>query len=1012
MAIDFPSSPAPGQQVTSGSRTWTWSGSHWANNTITGVQGTQGTQGLQGIQGVQGIQGIQGEQGIQGTQGTQGTQGIQGEQGIQGTQGTQGLQGTQGTQGLQGIQGIQGTQGVQGVTGLAFTIAKTYVSVAALNADTSPSGIVAGQFALINTSNVEDADNSKIYLWDGSTYTFINDLSGTAGIQGVTGSQGTQGLQGITGAQGTQGIQGISGASILGLNNTFTGVNSININGTVGATTPSTVAGTIGTFSSYVSAVNDFFLTSTAQSTMTWTKTGTGARTALIYIDATDTGFYSGTNIISKNLATSAISIGTGWATLTSTGLNSTAIGATTPSTGAFTTLSATGDITANTNILLKSANDLRLYNAANDAFSQLYNPGGSGAHQLAVRLNGTNIGTFTSTGLAVTGTLSATGTINAAQNVLIGSAAPAADTTTLLTFQGSNLQRNWRLGVNVAAGEVTLTPSTANGGTTYTTPVVTVTTAGLAVTGALSATGAADTIIGSESGTGSGTGGGVIAATASANGNASFGWRTNGVNRWVMDTVGTSDSESVRIRKLGTGAVSVATFSSTGLSLASGLKLTVLGSTADTSIDSKGAILAGSNGGAPLVIGVSGGDYPSSGYNFATTLTSGSYNYRNTDSTSRIEYYNGGFRFYGAASGTIGSAITYALRGELNSSGLAVTGALSATGALTVNSTAASPIGLTLIGDNISYNPRMVFKTGTGSAAGKLDWLDSSSVLQARFSYNDSIGGAFEWKPGGSTNAMSLTSSGLAVTGVVTANVAKMGTGFAGFAEFSDSTRFGAAGTYSFLSETGGSNTYVNASTGGNVYLRIANADKAVISSTGLAVTGVVSATTDVKAAVYGYFGSAGVAPSASNPGFAFSNPLNVSAASWSAGVATTSLTLVNVYNGNGIVGTVVTNGSATAWNTSSDARLKTNLRDITDSSVIIDALKPRRFDWLTFTKEKDDYGFVAQEAYEVYPKMVTVGGDDPAEKPWGMDASKLIPVLVAELQSLRKRLAALESK
>jgi hypothetical protein len=61
-----------------------------------------------------------------------------------------------------------------------------------------------------------------------------------------------------------------------------------------------------------------------------------------------------------------------------------------------------------------------------------------------------------------------------------------------------------------------------------------------------------------------------------------------------------------------------------------------------------------------------------------------------------------------------------------------------------------------------------MVFKTGTGSSAGKLDWLDASSVLQARFSYNDSIGGAFEWKPGGSTNAMSLTSSGLAVTGAL----------------------------------------------------------------------------------------------------------------------------------------------------------------------------------------------------------------------------------------------------
>jgi hypothetical protein len=129
MAIDFPTSPTVGQQVTSGSRTWSWSGSHWQNNTITGVQGTQGIQGTQGTQGVQGIQGVQGTQGSQGLQGIQGIQGItgaQGIQGIQGTQGTQGLQGimgaqgaqgTQGTQGAQGIQGTQGTQGLQGITG-------------------------------------------------------------------------------------------------------------------------------------------------------------------------------------------------------------------------------------------------------------------------------------------------------------------------------------------------------------------------------------------------------------------------------------------------------------------------------------------------------------------------------------------------------------------------------------------------------------------------------------------------------------------------------------------------------------------------------------------------------------------------------------------------------------------------------------------------------------------------------------------------------------------------------
>ena len=155
--------------------------------------------------------------GIQGAQGIQGLTGIQGTQGLQGTQGTQGIQGQQGITGIQGFTGIQGTQGT---TGLAFTVARTYASVAALTADTSPSGIVAGQFALINTSNVQDADNSKLYLWDGASYIFVNDLSGTAGIQGITGiqgaqglqgTQGTQGIQGTQGTQGTQGIQGVQG---------------------------------------------------------------------------------------------------------------------------------------------------------------------------------------------------------------------------------------------------------------------------------------------------------------------------------------------------------------------------------------------------------------------------------------------------------------------------------------------------------------------------------------------------------------------------------------------------------------------------------------------------------------------------------------------------------------------------------------------------------------------------------------------------------------------------------
>ena len=275
----------------------------------------------------------------------------------------------------------------------------------------------------------------------------INGVSfnGSADIT-VTAAAGT--LTGATLASGVTASSLTSLGTIASLVATTADINGGTIDGTtIGATTPSTVAGTIGTFSSYVSAVNDFFLTSTAQSTMTWAKTGTGARTALIYIDATDTGFYSGTNIISKNLATSAISIGTGWATLTSTGLNSTAIGATTPSTGAFTTLSASGKFTAGSGsysagdgsiyvgsstgltIIGKagSTNDVFIASAAGEAV--IRNP--TGTYNVVVGNASGTISLANTT--AVTGALSATGNVGLAAG-------------TLLTLNGNNTSAEYAI--------------------------------------------------------------------------------------------------------------------------------------------------------------------------------------------------------------------------------------------------------------------------------------------------------------------------------------------------------------------------------------------------------------------------------------------------------------------------------------------------------------------------------------------------------------------------------------
>lgn len=113
--------------------------------------------------------------------------------------------------------------------------------------------------------------------------------------------------------------------------------------------------------------------------------------------------------------------------------------------------------------------------------------------------------------------------------------------------------------------------------------------------------------------------------------------------------------------------------------------------------------------------------------------------------------------------------------------------------------------------------------------------------------------------------------------------------------------------------------------------------------------------------------------------------------------------------FNGNGNCGAISTNGLSTAYNTSSDARLKTNIRPIGDVGTIIDAIQPRRFDWISGSS--NEIGFIAQELHLVLPSAVKVGGDDERTDPWSVDKSMLIPLLVAEIQATRLRLAALEA-
>ena len=117
----------------------------------------------------------------------------------------------------------------------------------------------------------------------------------------------------------------------------------------------------------------------------------------------------------------------------------------------------------------------------------------------------------------------------------------------------------------------------------------------------------------------------------------------------------------------------------------------------------------------------------------------------------------------------------------------------------------------------------------------------------------------------------------------------------------------------------------------------------------------------------------------------------------------------VINFYRAwaGGGVGNISVTSTATAYNTSSDQRLKENIVDAPSASDDIDAIQVRSFDWKADGSHQK-YGMVAQELVTVAPEAVSQP-EDPEEM-MGVDYSKLVPMMLKEIQSLRARVAQLE--
>tara|TARA_R100000278_G_scaffold112665_1_gene90527 strand:+ start:47 stop:511 length:465 start_codon:yes stop_codon:yes gene_type:complete len=147
----------------------------------------------------------------------------------------------------------------------------------------------------------------------------------------------------------------------------------------------------------------------------------------------------------------------------------------------------------------------------------------------------------------------------------------------------------------------------------------------------------------------------------------------------------------------------------------------------------------------------------------------------------------------------------------------------------------------------------------------------------------------------------------------------------------------------------------------------------------------------------------------------------------------------MVDFFVGTGTsrVGSIQSNDSATAFNTSSDYRLKENVADMTGAIDRVKALAPKRFNFIVSPDTIVD-GFLAHEVSSIVPEAISGVKDEVAT--WGkeeklpdgvkvgdnkldddgntipimqgIDHSKLVPLLTAALKEAVAKIESLEAR
>lgn len=107
-----------------------------------------------------------------------------------------------------------------------------------------------------------------------------------------------------------------------------------------------------------------------------------------------------------------------------------------------------------------------------------------------------------------------------------------------------------------------------------------------------------------------------------------------------------------------------------------------------------------------------------------------------------------------------------------------------------------------------------------------------------------------------------------------------------------------------------------------------------------------------------------------------------------------------MGLYYGTSPVGTITTNGSSTAYNTTSDERLKNWSVSQRDYEQVIRQLWVGDFLWKA--SGRADFGIRAQQAYGLFPEAISKPENDNGQ--WQADYGKLAPLALWGVKDLYK--------